>query len=39
MNNFDFFKASGIFQLIGVLMIIAILLMYIALNKKNINKK
>ncbi len=33
MNNFDFFKASGIFQLVGVLIIIAFFLMVIALKK------
>jgi hypothetical protein len=34
MNNFDFLKASSMFQLIGALLAIAILLMYIALKKK-----
>jgi len=39
MNNFDFFKASAVFQLIGVLMAIVFLLMYIAFWKKEPNKK
>lgn len=39
MDNFDFFKASGIFQLVSALLMIVFLLMYIAFWKKEPSKK